>query len=475
MIRGFLFVLVLFIFFPSLLCLGFDPVDVAAPIGYRVHNVDTGLDYTTIQGAIDAPETENGHTIFVDSGIYYEHVVVDKALALVGDGNRTTIVDGNGTGTVIKISANSVTLNGFTVQNSGSEPGTSYAGVKISGHMFVNITGNHVTRNKIGIFVTSQGSRITENNVTNNGQGIALYDSSEVVVEANAVTANTVGISLALSFNNLIVDNSATNSSSGGHGITLSSNSFNNTIFSNDLTNNYHGMWLSSSSNNRIVENNLADNKLLGIELASSPGNTIYYNNFINNSKHVVSDKQPNTWDYGFPSGGNYWSESTGVDLFTGPDQNETGSDGIQDNVHFIDENNRDNYPLAGMSHDFNADSGYCVRTISNSSVSAFQFNGTAITFNVSGENRTIGFCRIRIPTTLMNGTYRVFVNGTEAPHILLTFSNSTHSYLYFDYCHSTKGVVIIPEFPLPIILLSFMISTLLAIMVVRLLSPCDL
>jgi len=219
------------------------------------------------------------------------------------------------------------------------------------------------------------------------------------------------------------------------------------------------------------VENNLANNKLLGIELASSPGNAIYYNNFINNSKHVVSDKQPNTWDYGFPSGGNYWSESIGVDMFTGLDQNETGSDGIQDIMHFIDENNRDNYPLAGMFHDFNADSGYCVRTISNSSVSAFQFNGTAITFNICGENGTIGFCRVCIPTTLMNGTYRVFVNGIELSHIFLTFSNSTCSYLYFNYDHSTKEVVIIPEFPLPIIFLSFMISTLLTIVVVRLLS----
>ena len=164
-----------------------------------------------------------------------------------------------------------------------------------------------------------------------------------------------------------------------------------------------------------------------------------------------------------------------GIDRFTGPDQNETSSDGIQDNAHVIDENNRDNYPLAGVCHDLNADSGYCVRVISNSSVSALQFNGTAITFNVSGENGAIGFCRIRVPTTLMNGTYHVFVNGIELPHILLPFSNSTYSYLYFTCGHSTKEVVIIPEFQLPIILFLFVMSTLIVAMVVHLLFSCDL
>ena len=35
-----------------------------------VHNVDTGLDYATIQEAINAPETLDGHTILVLSLIH---------------------------------------------------------------------------------------------------------------------------------------------------------------------------------------------------------------------------------------------------------------------------------------------------------------------------------------------------------------------------------------------------------------------
>ena len=53
-----------------------------------------------------------------------------------------------------------------------------------------------------------------------------------------------------------------------------------------------------------------------------------------------------NIWDDDYPSGGNYWSDYTGVDEYSGPYQNETGSDGIGDTPYVIDENNQDNYPF---------------------------------------------------------------------------------------------------------------------------------
>jgi len=73
-----------------------------------------------------------------------------------------------------------------------------------------------------------------------------------------------------------------------------------------------------------------------------------YHNNFVNNTQEV-SLATPNlnlTWDDGYPSGGNYWSDYNGTDKFSGPFQNESGSDGIGDTPYVIDENNRDNYPF---------------------------------------------------------------------------------------------------------------------------------
>jgi hypothetical protein len=60
----------------------------------------------------------------------------------------------------------------------------------------------------------------------------------------------------------------------------------------------------------------------------------------------VSSDGSPNTWDNGYASGGNYWSDYCGVDIYTGPYQNVAGSDGIGDTPYIIDANNIDHYPL---------------------------------------------------------------------------------------------------------------------------------
>jgi hypothetical protein len=53
-----------------------------------------------------------------------------------------------------------------------------------------------------------------------------------------------------------------------------------------------------------------------------------------------------NTFDNGYPSGGNYWSDYTGTDVKCGPSQDFPSSDLIGDTPYIIDINNRDRYPL---------------------------------------------------------------------------------------------------------------------------------
>ena len=84
-----------------------------------VHNTNTGLNYATIQEAIDALETLGGHTIRVDAGTYFEHVIVSKSLTLTGEDTVSTVIDGGGTGTVVLTAASNVRLTGFTIRNSG--------------------------------------------------------------------------------------------------------------------------------------------------------------------------------------------------------------------------------------------------------------------------------------------------------------------------------------------------------------------
>ena len=83
-----------------------------------------------------------------------------------------------------------------------------------------------------------------------------------------------------------------------------------------------------------------------------SPNNSIYHNNFINNGNQAdAAEYSVNIWDNGYPLGGNYWSDYTGIDEKSGPDQDQIGSDGIGDTPYIIDADNRDRYPLMGPAH----------------------------------------------------------------------------------------------------------------------------
>jgi len=122
----------------------------------------------------------------------------------------------------------------------------------------------------------------------------------------------------------------------------------NTSIHGNRITENGYGIQLWDSSNhNDIYGNNITNSLSYGIRLGESSNNTFYHNYFINNANQVyVEPDNPNTWDDNYPSGGNHWSDYTDVDQYSGPDQNELGSDEIWDHPYIIDENNQDNYPI---------------------------------------------------------------------------------------------------------------------------------
>ena len=72
--------------------------------------------YKKIQDAIN--DAQDGDTVFVFAGMYYENVVVDKSINLIGEDRNTTVIDGGKKGDVVKVDADCVTICGFTVRNS---------------------------------------------------------------------------------------------------------------------------------------------------------------------------------------------------------------------------------------------------------------------------------------------------------------------------------------------------------------------
>jgi len=84
------------------------------------HVIIVPVDYPTIQQAID--HANNGDTVLVRSGIYYEHLIINKPIFLEGENKATTIVSGNGTDTVIVVNSTDVQVDGLTVE-AGSQSG----------------------------------------------------------------------------------------------------------------------------------------------------------------------------------------------------------------------------------------------------------------------------------------------------------------------------------------------------------------
>ena len=176
------------------------------------------------------------------------------------------------------------------------------------------------------------------------GYGIDIYYATNVTIRNTAIKIFGYGIRSFYSSDSTIVGNSITDNQ---FGIWLAFSSY-NTIFQNIIENSStHGIWIDYSSNNTVSKNNITDN-WRGIWTNFCSDNRIYHNNLVNNTIQAGTSESFNLWDDDYPSGGNYWSNYGGVDLYKGSYQNETGSDGIGDTPHIIDENNKDNYPLMG-------------------------------------------------------------------------------------------------------------------------------
>ncbi len=473
--------------------------------------------YTTIQAAIYA--ADNGDTVKVRAGTYYENLRVNQSVKLIGEGSPTIygLSIGMFGAPTVDINSNNVTVCGFIIQHQPPVLNLEERdfGIRLSRQS--NITGNIIRYNREGIATYSDShfniinnntieknglglrsdgawNNITNNIVINNGGGMDIHNPGDMLIN-NTIANNTAnGVELSawnmkLRNNNItgsdrsfivwetllsqLVNDIDTSNTINGKPIyywinqsdkTVPSdagyvaiiNSTNITVEGLNLENNGQGVLIAYSSNVTVEDCNLTNN-WWGVRSLSSSNISLYHNNIIDNFYQYETNRA-NLWDDGYPSGGNYWSDHVGVD---------SNRDGIGDTPHVLDGSNQDNYPLMGVFSRFNASVGKHVNVISNSTLKSFAYfePNSTIRLRVSNmtTNQTYGFCRIRISYALMSPPFNVTVDDANPIYWNYTLhDDGENRWIYFAYEHSTLEIVIIPEFPPLIILPLFIIATLL-------------
>ena len=194
---------------------------------------------------------------------------------------------------------------------------------------------------------------------------VGAYGSTNVTISGNSIRADTSGNVLGVKgssnvsiLNNTILMNGLPPIGAPwapSNGIVLSSSGnvkiSQNSVY--DAACSAHSpaesMIVGGTTNVQISGNNITSSYSCGsgIVLQSATGSLVYHNNLVNNSVQA-SDDNPgkNQWDNGYPSGGNFYSNYTGVDYCSGPQQNICPSpDGVGDSPYAFD-SAQDHYPL---------------------------------------------------------------------------------------------------------------------------------
>jgi len=252
--------------------------------GYPVY-----IKYTSIQNAINT--ANEGDTIYVSSGTYYENVLVNKSVSLQGENTYRTIIDGRSQKPyAVNVTANKVNISGFSIRNEEIYPFEWSSGIYVySSHNNIshNIISNNIN-NGINLEFSSNNT-ITHNQIyLNHLYGIRVYFSTNNTISNNHVFLNQAsGLYLVVSHNNTITGNNVT--SNRDMGIWLMSSDYCK-VSDNIVYNNTNGIYLTSNhiivSHNNVSHPSPPDN-LYGIYLRTASNCTVLKNHVSNHSSGI--------------------------------------------------------------------------------------------------------------------------------------------------------------------------------------------
>ncbi|MEO5367358.1 MAG: nitrous oxide reductase family maturation protein NosD [Magnetococcus sp. WYHC-3] len=247
-----------------------------------------------LQPLIDAATP--GSVLQVPPGRYRGPVRLDKPLTLEGAGAVT--VDGGGKGTVMTITADSVTLRGLHIRGSGQFHNDLDACVHVRASRF-HIEGNRMSECLFGIDVQQANDGVVRNNdITSHdldlglrGDAIRLWYARNNRIEANTIH-DSRDVVIWYSAHNVIAHNRISGGRYSVHFMYAQDNHVENNVFDGNAV----GIFLMYSSRARVAGNlirNAAGSTGLCLGLKDTSEAEIIGNRMIHCSAGIYLDQSP--------------------------------------------------------------------------------------------------------------------------------------------------------------------------------------
>jgi len=271
------------------------------------------------------------------TGFYYGVELMWATRSVLSENNITSNYDH---GVHLQYSSEN-NISGNTLANNGNH------GIRLYYSSNCSISGNIITHNyHDGVHLSgSSNCSISQNEIiSNDDDGVHVSVSSDHnSIYGNIIANNENGIDLRGIGNN-VTGNVISGSTACGVWLGITGYSTeNNSISENSVKNNTYGVSFYCADYNEIFANSITESSICGICFNLSENNRIFHNNFIDNAQQAcVTTGSVNTWDTGYPSGGNYWDDFTA----RYPNATEIDTSGLWNTSYVLDANNTDHYPL---------------------------------------------------------------------------------------------------------------------------------
>ncbi len=195
----------LFLCFMTILLLGYGSAVLAAQI-----DVAAG---ESVQAAIN--KAEPGDVVRLGKGLHKGAVVIRQPVDLVGEPGA--VIDGQGTGNVILVSAPNVVVRGLEVRGSGSNMPELNSGIFVARTATgARVQNNRLIDNLYGIYLHGAANAIAQDNdvfgqrgvrMSQTGSGISIWNAPGAKVIGNTIRYGRDGIYTNASKNNVFQGN----------------------------------------------------------------------------------------------------------------------------------------------------------------------------------------------------------------------------------------------------------------------------